>query len=91
MFWIWMLQGLYLYIMGNLGFCIAAVTINYIIKCYNFSKIKEMAEKSSRVTVLRNNIFYEANSTDLVPGDIYQIGKEVPCDSILIEGNTLVN
>jgi cation-transporting P-type ATPase 13A2 len=91
MFCIWTVQKLYLNILGNLSFCLLIVSINYIILYRNYAKIKQIAEKEFTVQVVRNGSFISISNHDLVPGDIYQVGKEIPCDSVLIEGDVLVN
>ena len=66
----------------------------------NMKKIQEISRYSCPVKVFRrneNNEFMEAvemNSTELVPGDMYEIpedGLAMPCDTILISGSVIVN
>lgn len=41
--------------------------------------------------MLRNGTFHEVKNTDLVPGDLYQPKGEVPCDSIIVNGELFVD
>ena len=64
-----------------------------------FQLIKEISVYTCKVNVYRkgryDEIFpKEINSTELVPGDLYEIpedGKSLPCDTILINGSVIVN
>ena len=66
----------------------------------NMKKIQEISRYSCPVKVFRrneNNEFMEAvemNSTELVPGDMYEIpedGLAMPSDTILISGSVIIN
>ena len=66
----------------------------------NMKKIQEISRYSCPVKVYRkneNNEYMdtiEMNSTELVPGDMFQIpedGLAMPCDAILISGTTIIN
>ena len=66
----------------------------------NLKKIQEISRYSCPVKVYRrneNNEFMEGveiNSTELVPGDMFEIpedGLALPCDTILISGSVIVN
>ena len=66
----------------------------------NLKKIQEISRYSCPVKVYRrneNNEFMEAiemNSTELVPGDMFEIpedGLAMPCDTILISGSVIIN
>ena len=72
----------------------------------NYKNLQEMAKYSCKIKILRENnnnnnnnnennkIFIEMNSTEIVPGDVFELpeeGKNVPCDCILLNGNVIVN
>ena len=66
----------------------------------NMKKIQEISRYSCPVKVYRrneNNEYIgpvEMNSTELVPGDMFEIpedGLAMPCDTILISGSVIVN
>ena len=57
--------------------------------------LAEMSHFSCDVRVLRDEFWTSVNSSELVPGDIYEISDPnlhiLPCDSILITGDCIVN
>ena len=65
----------------------------------NLKNIRKMARYSIKVKIyekLNNNNFniFEKNSTDLVPGDIFELpgdGDAMPCDCILLSGSVIIN
>ena len=65
----------------------------------NMKQIQKMSKYSCPVNVHRRNennkiIVKNISSTELVPGDLYEIpedGLSLPCDTILIEGSVIVN
>ena len=66
----------------------------------NLINIQEMARYSCRVNILRKNRdtnraeFSERDSTELVPGDIFELqpeGMAMPCDCLLIQGTVIIN
>ena len=82
---------------------IAATTSSLLISTYetrkNLLDIQKMAKYECNVKVYRrdsnNNLINNIiSSTNLVPGDIFEIQKEnlpMPCDCILINGNAIIN
>ena len=50
-----------------------------------------MTEKEYGVKVIRNGNMIEVTNRELVPGDVYMLGKQIPCDSIVLSGDVLVN
>ena len=96
--------GIWFYSAYNLSYIIFVFTIiSTVINVYEekrlFQLIKELSVYTCKVNVYRkgknDEIFpKEINSTELVPGDLYEIpgdGKSLPCDTILINGSVIVN
>jgi cation-transporting P-type ATPase 13A2 len=58
-------------------------------------RMREMARYICQVRVLRNGFWRTVSSTDLVPGDIYEISDPYltifPCDALLLAGDAIVN
>jgi cation-transporting P-type ATPase 13A2 len=58
-------------------------------------RMREMARYICQVRVLRNGFWRTVPSTDLVPGDIYEISDPhlniFPCDALLLTGDAIVN
>ena len=88
----------------NLSYIIFVFTvISTVINVYEekrlFNLIKEISVYTCDVNVYRKGkndeiIPKKINSTELVPGDLYEIpedGKTLPCDTILINGSVIVN
>ncbi len=90
-FGVWVIQELYVNVLANFAFCFGVTTVNYFILYYNFSKVKHIAEKVFNIKVLRMGVFREVSNIDMVPGDIYLVETEIPCDSIVIQGDLMVN
>jgi cation-transporting P-type ATPase 13A2 len=88
---IYILESLVLFGVLMIFFSWLTTTVNYILLRRSYNQIKETAEKEYPVTVLRNGNFYEIINTDLVPGDLYVPKGEVPCDSIIVNGELFVN
>jgi cation-transporting P-type ATPase 13A2 len=65
--------------------------INFFLSRHSLKKMKQIAERSFKVQVLRNGEFVEVDSSDVVPGDIYMPADEVPCDSIVIGSDLFVS
>jgi cation-transporting P-type ATPase 13A2 len=59
------------------------------------ARMREMARYICQVRVLRNGFWRTVPSTDLVPGDIYEISDPhltlFPCDALLLTGDAIVN
>lgn len=56
-------------------------------------RIKEMAEFTDKVNILRDGEWQEMSTADMVPGDVFEIveGTSVPCDGVVLSGNIVVD
>ncbi|KAH3682711.1 hypothetical protein WICPIJ_006317 [Wickerhamomyces pijperi] len=58
-------------------------------------RLAELGKFECRVRVWRNGFWKETDSSDLVPGDIYEVSDPslgvFPCDSVLLSGDCIVN
>src|SRR5271156_519677 len=58
-------------------------------------RMREMARYICQVRVLRNGFWRTVSSTDMVPGDIYEVSDPhlsiFPCDALLLTGDAIVN
>lgn len=61
----------------------------------NWQQLREMSRFVCPVQVCRNGIWSTICSTELVPGDLYDISSQefsiFPCDSVLLQGDCIVN
>jgi len=58
-------------------------------------RLREIARFDCDVRVLRNGFWRSSTSSDLVPGDIYEVSDpsltQLPCDSLLLAGDCIIN
>ena len=97
--------AIWFYSAYNLSYIIFVFTIiSTVINVYEekrlFQRIKEISIYTCKVNVYRRKTEDEIvtpikiDSSDLVPGDLYEIpedGKYLPCDTVLINGSVIVN
>ncbi|KAJ5792184.1 uncharacterized protein N7503_008162 [Penicillium pulvis] len=61
----------------------------------SMSRLREISLFECDVRVLRNGFWRSVSSQDLVPGDVFEFSdpslNQVPCDSILLSGDCIVN
>lgn len=52
-----------------------------------------MAEFTDSVNILRDGLWQEMSTSDLVPGDVFEVaeGKTTPCDAVVLTGNIVVD
>lgn len=92
---LWSLDDYYYY-----AFCIALISAISIITTLvetkkTIARMREMSRFSCPVTVFREGIWREVESTDLVPGDIVNLNEPplhvFPADVFLLSGDAIVN
>jgi magnesium-transporting ATPase (P-type) len=88
---VYILENIALFGILMIGFSWFTTTVNYFLLRRSYNQIKETAEKEFPVRVLRGGNLYDIKNIDLVPGDLYQPGTEVPCDSLIIKGDLFVD
>lgn len=78
-------------------FLISAISIaNTLIETkQTLRRMRDLARFECDVRVFRDGYWASVNSSDLVPGDIYEVSDPTlttfPCDSILLSGDCIVN
>ena len=90
-FVLYLWQNLLVYGILMLGSNFVVSSINYLLIRTSFKKIKEIAEKTHTITVLRGGVAAIVDSSALVPGDIYYPQECIPCDSIVVQRNLFVS
>ncbi|KAI8362638.1 hypothetical protein BD560DRAFT_373869 [Blakeslea trispora] len=67
--------------------------VKVVIRLRSERRIKEMAEFTDDVCVLRDGKWENLSTADLLPGDVFQVaeGKTTPCDAIVLTGNIVVD
>ena len=70
-FVVYLWQNLLIYGILMLGSNFIVSSINYILTRVSYKKVKEIAEKTHPITVLRGGVASVVESSTLVPGDLY--------------------
>ncbi|KAJ2610985.1 hypothetical protein EV177_003697, partial [Coemansia sp. RSA 1804] len=91
---LWSLENYYYY-----ATCILLISASGIVQTLletkrNTRKIKEMARFSCPVRILRDGVWGEAKSEELLPGDVFEVIPSMgilPCDAVLLEGECITN
>ena len=92
---LWMFDDYYYY-----AFCIAAISIGSIVSTLietrrTVTRMRDMNRFVCVVRVLRSGKWIEIDSSDLVPGDVYDAADQslavVPADSVLLSGDAIMN
>lgn len=90
---LWALEGYVSFSFVMIGSSVLITLINYYLLRLSLNKLKKFAKIDLKVKVIRNGITETIDSVDLLPGDIFFYINEMslPCDSLLIRGDSLVN
>ncbi|PKI84272.1 hypothetical protein MVES_001852 [Malassezia vespertilionis] len=92
---LWSLDDYYYY-----AFCIALISIGSIVSTLvetkrTISRLRNMSRFVCPVRVLRDGMWVMADSSELVPGDVYDAADAgltiIPADSLLLSGDAIVN
>ena len=92
---LWSLDDYYYY-----AFCIATISIGSIVSTLfetkkTIARMREMNRFVCSVRVLRDNQWRYLDSSDLMPGDVFDAAEQslaiVPADCILLSGDAIVN
>lgn len=80
--------------------CIFVISVLSIISALletkaTMKRLREVSKFECDVRVLRNGFWRPVPSTELVPGDVYEVTDpsltQLPCDSLLLSGDCIVN
>ncbi|KAI8368373.1 hypothetical protein EDC96DRAFT_441550 [Choanephora cucurbitarum] len=75
----------------------AVILVSALVKVFvrlrSEKRIKKMAEFTDIVMILRDGQWFEGSSSDLVPGDVFEVaeGKTAPCDAVVLTGNIVAD
>ncbi|KAJ1596290.1 hypothetical protein NDA14_003037 [Ustilago hordei] len=92
---LWSIDDYYYY-----AFCIAVISLASIFTTLietrqTVNRMREMSRFSCEVRVLREGQWQVLDSSDLVPGDVYDVAEPglllFPADSVLLSGDAIVN
>jgi cation-transporting P-type ATPase 13A2 len=88
---VYILESVTIFAIFMIFFGFLTTSINYVLLYYSYQQIKQSAEKHFQVTVIRGGEVKTVDKVDLVCGDIYVPNHEIPCDSILMEGEVFID
>ncbi|KAI8076794.1 uncharacterized protein BX664DRAFT_343939 [Halteromyces radiatus] len=70
-----------------------SAVVKVVVRIRSEKRIKQMAEFTDTVFILRDGEWQSRSTADLLPGDIFQVdeGKNTPCDAVILSGNIVVD
>lgn len=70
-----------------------AAVIKVIVRLKSERRVKKMAEHVDTCQVLRQGIWKQVSTADLVPGDVIEIvpNQTVPVDGVILQGDIVVD
>ncbi|MCJ1461071.1 hypothetical protein MMC28_011453, partial [Mycoblastus sanguinarius] len=92
---LWSLDQYYYYAICIFFISIISITTTLIETKSTMKRLREISRFECEVRVLRNGFWRQVESSELVPGDIYEVSDpsltQFPCDSLLLAGDCVVN
>lgn len=67
--------------------------VKVIVRLKSEKRIKAMAEFTDQVQILRDDVWQEKSTADLLPGDVFRVeqGKTTPCDAVILSGTVVAD
>ncbi|KAB2576964.1 ATPase P-type K/Mg/Cd/Cu/Zn/Na/Ca/Na/H-transporter [Lasiodiplodia theobromae] len=92
---LWSLDEYYYYAACIFVISVVSITTTLIETKATMRRLREVSRFECDIRVLRNGFWRYVESSELVPGDIYEITDpnltQFPCDSLLLSGDCIVN
>lgn len=92
---LWSLDQYYYYAACIFIISVVSITTTLIETKATMKRLREVSRFECDVRVLRNGFWRTVDSTELVPGDVYEVTdprlSQLPCDSLLLSGDCIVN
>ncbi|KAF2750201.1 P-type ATPase-like protein [Sporormia fimetaria CBS 119925] len=92
---LWSLDAYYYYAACIFIISVVSITTTLIETKATMKRLREVSRFECDVRVLRNGFWRPVSSSDLVPGDVYEVTDpaltQLPCDSLLLSGDCIVN
>ncbi|KJZ75510.1 hypothetical protein HIM_04973 [Hirsutella minnesotensis 3608] len=92
---LWSLDSYYYYAACIFVISVGSIAATLIETRTTMRRLREISRYECDVRVLRNGFWRYVLSSDLVPGDIYELSDpnltQFPCDSLLLSGDCIVN
>jgi cation-transporting ATPase 13A2 len=92
---LWSLDEYYAYAACIFVMSVGSITTTLIDTRTTMRRLREMSRFECNVRILRNGFWTYVSSSDLVPGDVYEVSDphltQFPSDSVLLSGDCIVN
>ncbi|KAJ5033498.1 uncharacterized protein L3040_008613 [Drepanopeziza brunnea f. sp. 'multigermtubi'] len=92
---LWSVDEYYYYAACIFAISLVSITTTLIETRSTMKRLREISKFECDIRVLRNGFWRYVPSSELVPGDIYEVTDpalaQFPCDSILLAGDCIVN
>ncbi|CAI6333387.1 unnamed protein product [Periconia digitata] len=92
---LWSVDEYYYYAACIFVISLVSITTTIIDTKATMKRLREVSRFECDIRVLRSGFWRTVESTDLVPGDVYEVTDpaltQFPCDSLLLSGDCIVN
>lgn len=92
---LWSVDEYYYYAAAIFFISVISITTTLIETKATMKRLREVSKFECEVRVLRSGFWTNLDSSDLVPGDVYEVTDpalhQFPCDSLLLSGDCIVN
>lgn len=92
---LWSMDEYYYYAACIFLISVTSITATLLETRATMKRLRDISRFECHVRVLRNGFWRYVESSDLVPGDVYEITDpaltQFPCDSLLLTGDCIVN
>ncbi|KAI9841929.1 MAG: hypothetical protein M1837_000315 [Sclerophora amabilis] len=92
---LWSLDEYYYYAICIFSISLVSITTTLIETRTTMKRLREISRFECDVRVKRSGFWRNLDSSELVPGDIYEVSDpsltQFPCDSLLLSGDCIVN
>lgn len=92
---LWSLDQYYYYAVCIFLISIVSITTTLLDTRATMKRLREISRFECDARVLRNGFWRNVTSSELVPGDVYEVSDpaltQFPCDSLLLAGDCIVN
>ncbi|KAF1957513.1 hypothetical protein CC80DRAFT_443816 [Byssothecium circinans] len=92
---LWSVDEYYYYAACIFVISVVSITATVIDTKATMKRLREVSRFECDVRVLRSGFWRHVESSELVPGDVYEVSDpsltQLPCDSLLLSGDCIVN
>ncbi|KAH6622255.1 P-type ATPase-like protein [Boeremia exigua] len=92
---LWSVDEYYYYAAAIFLISVISITTTLLETKATMKRLREVSRFECEIRVLRNGFWTNIDSSELVPGDVYEVTDpalaQFPCDSLLLSGDCIVN